>query len=177
MPQTDGSRRKEEDIMNKIEELKEEMLRFYSGHPKQIQHFLKVCTFAEWIGTGEQLEEHTLFLLKAAALVHDIGIRPAMEKYGKSSGSLQEQEGPSKAREMLEGLGYRKEDIERICYLVGHHHTYTDVDGMDYRILLEADFLVNGYEEDMKKEAICHGMKTIFRTKTGIRILKTMFAV
>lgn len=163
--------------MEKINELKEEMIKYYSGHPCQIQHFLKVYAFAAWIGTEERLEEHTLFLLKSAALVHDIGIKPAMEKYGKSSGTLQEQEGPSEAEKMLKSLGYEAEDTARICYLVGHHHTYTHVDGLDYRILLEADFLVNGYEEEMKEQALRHGLETVFRTETGIRLMKTMFAL
>lgn len=32
---------------------------------------------------------------------------------------------------------------ERVSYLVGHHHTYDHIDGMDYQILVEVDFLVN----------------------------------
>lgn len=36
-----------------------------------------------------------------------------------------------------------KEDVERISWLAAHHHTYTDVDGLDHRILLEADYIVN----------------------------------
>ena len=56
-------------------------------------------------------------------MVHDIGIRPAEEKYGMSNGRLQEQEGPFYARKMLGELGFEEADINRICYLVGHHHT------------------------------------------------------
>ena len=33
----------------------------------------------------------------------------------------------------------RVEEIDRICYLIAHHHTYYNVDGLDYRILLEED--------------------------------------
>jgi hypothetical protein len=65
--------------------------------------------------------------------------------------------------------------MERICYLVGHHHTYTDMDGMDYRILVEADFLVNLYENNVKYKAILASDENIFRTETGRTILKTMF--
>ncbi|WP_347562466.1 HD domain-containing protein [Clostridium sp. BSD2780061688st1 H5] len=68
--------------LDKIQALKEKMVEFYRGCPEQIQHFLKVYAFAEMIGEAERLDEHTLFLLKSTALVHDIGIRPAKEKYG-----------------------------------------------------------------------------------------------
>ena len=163
--------------LDKIQALKERMVEFYRGCPEQIQHFLKVYAFAEMIGEAEGLDEHTLFLLKSTALVHDIGIRPAKEKYGYSNGKLQEQEGPAEAGRLLDELGYGEADRERICYLVGHHHTYTGVDGADYRILLEADFLVNGYEEKMSRKALTHGLSAVFETETGKRLLKTMFDV
>ena len=41
--------------------------------------------------------------------------------------------------------------VNRIIFLVAHHHTFQEVDGIDYQILLEADYLVNadesGYQE------------------------------
>ncbi len=36
---------------------------------------------------------------------------------------------------------------ERVQYLIAHHHTYGNIDEMDYQILVEADFLVNIMEE------------------------------
>ena len=65
--------------------------------------------------------------------------------------------------------------IERVAYLVGHHHTYKDVDGLDYQILLEADFLVNGDESNLTKEAIEKMKKNVFKTKTGIELLNHIF--
>ena len=59
------------------------------------------------------------------------------------------------------------EDIERICYLVGHHHTYSNIDGIDYQILVEADFLVNFYEDNLAKDAIDNALQKIFRTEAG----------
>ena len=38
--------------------------------------------------------------------------------------------------------GFRRV-TERVAYLIGHHHTYDKIEGMDYQILVEADFLVN----------------------------------
>lgn len=152
-----------------------EMIKYYSEDPARIQHFVKVHAFAKRIGEMEHLEERTLQILEAAAYVHDIGIRPALEKYGSCTGKLQEQEGPAVAEEMLEGLGFDQELIQRVCYLVGHHHTYTDPDGMDYQILIEADFLVNLYEEQKDRKTASEVCKKIFRTGSGRQICKEMF--
>lgn len=162
--------------MNLLDKLFVEMIHYYEGDPMRLQHFVKVHSFARLIGIGEEIPLHELFVLEAAAYVHDIGIKEAERKFGKSSGKLQEQEGPRLAEQMLERLGFEKQEIERVKYLVGHHHTYTNVDGMDYRILLEADFLVNLYEEDSNNESIRHAYDNIFRTKTGKIICKEMFS-
>lgn len=158
-----------------LNQLYKKMIKFYEGDPKRIQHFVKVHSFARLIGQEEGLDERTLFILETAALVHDIGIKPAEEKYGSCQGSLQEKEGPSFAKEMLKELGFEADVIERVCYLVGHHHTYSDIDGLDYQILVEADFLVNDYEDGLKKESIARSVQKIFRTGTGKEIAETMF--
>ena len=152
-----------------------EMIRYYSGDAKRIQHFVKVHAFAKLIGEMEQLDEKSMKILETAAYVHDIGIKPAERKYGKSNGKLQEQEGPSVAREMLVKLGFEDKITERVCYLVGHHHTYRNIDGMDYQILVEADFLVNFYEDDTKADAIHHAYEAIFRTVSGRDICRTIY--
>lgn len=82
--------------MNQTEQidlLLRNMMRFNRNDPKRIQHLMKVHRFAQMIGRMEALDAHTQFLTECAALVHDIGIRPAEEKYGNCNGKLQEQEG------------------------------------------------------------------------------------
>lgn len=152
-----------------------EMINYYAGDANRIQHFVKVHSFAKLIGEMEHVEKETLRILEAAAYVHDIGIKPAEEKYGSCVGPLQEQEGPAVAKEMLERLGFDQELTARVCYLVGHHHTYKNIDGMDYQILVEADFLVNLYEGDQGKETEASAYEKIFRTKSGKQICRTMF--
>ncbi len=163
--------------MVKIYDLTQSMIAFDKGDPKRIQHFLKVHSFSRLIGEGENLDEKTLFILEAAALTHDIGIKPAEEKYGSCSGKLQEQEGPAPAREMLTALNFDEDVTDRVCFLIAHHHTYNQVDGIDYRILLEADALVNLFEDGLSAAAVEAALKNIFRTKTGINLCKTIFAV
>lgn len=162
------------DILNKLTRA---MIAYYKGDPKRIQHFIKVHSFAKLIGEGEQIAKDTLFTLEAAALVHDIGIKIAEEKYNCTGGKLQEKEGPLPAREMLTELNFDKDVIDRVCYLVAHHHTYKDIDGIDYQILIEADFLVNMYEEGVSRKVLASALEHIFHTKTGIDIYKTMFDV
>lgn len=161
-----------------MEDLIVKMTEFNAGDPKRIQHFLKVYEFAHVIGIREGLDPETLYILEMAAILHDIGIRPSEEKYGRCDGKMQEQEGPAYAKEILAQFPeVTAAETDRICYLIAHHHTYENVDGLDYRILLEADFLVNALEDDLPKEAIRKSRENVFETETGVYLLNTMFGV
>ena len=150
------------------------MMTYYSGDAKRIQHFTKVHSFAKLIGEMEQLDQETLTLIEVTALVHDIGIKEAEAQFGSSNGKLQEQLGPDLAKKILKELGYHEEKIERVCYVVGHHHTYTDIQRIDYQILVEADFLVNFYEDQLGKEAIKTAYNNIFKTPSGKKLCEIM---
>ena len=73
-----------------LEPLILKMISYDHGSPERIQHFLKVHSFAKTIAVSEHLDEKTLFITEAAAIVHDIGIRLCLEKYGDGNGKLQE---------------------------------------------------------------------------------------
>ena len=158
-----------------LDDLFMDMIAYYDGDPKRIQHFTKVHSYARLIGIGEELDDASLFILEAAAYTHDIGIRVAEEKYGRCDGKLQEQEGPIIAQKMLSQLGFENYIVEIICLLIGHHQTYDNIDGLDYQILVEADFLVNLYEDDAGNRAIDKAYKRIFKTETGKKIFRLMF--
>lgn len=160
-----------------LEKLFLEMISYYSGDPKRIQHFTKVHSYAKLIGELSGMRGEELLTLEAAAYVHDIGIKVAEEKYGSSNGRLQEQEGPAVAEDMLGRMHFDEKIIRRVSYLVGHHHTYDQIDGLDYQILVEADFLVNLYEDGVTKEAVMHAYNKIFRTEHGKRICAEMFGI
>lgn len=160
------------------EKMIQKMVEFDARDPKRIQHFLKVYQFAHVIGVEEGISEELQKILDLAAILHDIGIRPSEEKYGRSDGKLQEQEGPAYAMQLLKEFSeVTEEERDRICYLIGHHHTYQNVEGMDYQILLEADSLVNAYEDELPKEAILAFKHKVFRTETGKKLLDTMFGL
>lgn len=157
--------------------LTREMTAYYAGDPARIQHFMKVYAFSRTIALLENCDDALRFVLEAAALVHDIGIKPSEAKYGSCAGPYQELEGPPVAREMMQKLGFDPDVIDRVCWLVGHHHTYNPIDGMDHQILVEADFLVNLFEGAEKKEAILNAYRRIFKTEAGKTMCRQMFGL
>ena len=74
-------------------------------------------------------------------------------------------------RDFLAGYDLPKTVLERVIFLVCHHHTMTGVDGLDWRILLEADFLVNAEENGMSVPQIQSAREAFFRTEAGLELL------
>lgn len=151
------------------------MMDYDKGKPELIQHFLKVHQFARLIGGAEGLDPQTMHILEIASIVHDIGIPPSLRIYGDDAGRHQEELGPAEAEKMLQSLGYNADVIARVSRLVGRHHTYTDILGADHQILIEADFLVNLFENHAGPEAIRRAYETIFTTDAGKALLRMQF--
>ena len=148
---------------------------YFGNDTKRINHFMKVYSFAKAIGELEGLSDREQSILEVTAVLHDIGIKNAEAKYNSSAGKYQEQEGPAVAQDILTEFDFDREFVERVKFLIGHHHTYDNIQGMDYQILVEADFIVNIYEDNMQKEAIENVINKIFVTKAGTEIAKPMF--
>ncbi len=153
------------------------MIDLYSGDAKRIQHFCKVHSYAKLIAETEKVDDRTLFIIETAALTHDIGIHTCEEKYGSCGGKLQEKEGPAIAKKLLSKLEFDTEISDRVQYLIAHHHTYDDINGIDHQILVEADFLVNMMEDNLPKQAVENAYNKIFSTSCGKRICKNMFGL
>ena len=160
-----------------INKLYLEMISLYGADAKRIQHFSKVHSFAKLIAETENVDADTLFIIEAAALTHDIGIHLCEEKYGSCNGKLQEKEGPAIAKKLLADLHFDDYVSERVQYLIAHHHTYDNITYIDYQILVEADFLVNLYEDEVSKQSIENVYKNIFKTSTGKNICREMFSL
>lgn len=155
--------------------VKEKMIEYYTGDARRIHHFLKVHSFAKLIGEMEGIAGKEMEILEVAALVHDIGIKNSEKKYGYNTGKTQEKEGSPEAEKLLLSLTDDTAFIERVCYLVGHHHTYSNIDGTDYQILVEADFLVNLYEDKEHIKAVWSAYEKIFRTRSGRKLCREIF--
>ena len=159
----------------KIGDVAATMVRYNAGDARRVNHLIKVYGFAKTIGEREGLDADTQEILEIAALTHDIGIRNSERKYGNCTGAHQQEEGPPEARALLASLGADERVIERACWLIAHHHTYTDIQGADYQILIEADFLVNAFEDEMDGDAIRTVRGKLFRTKTGLELLDLLY--
>lgn len=163
--------------MTRVTKVLEKTLNYFDGDVRRINHLLKVYGFSKHIGELENLDSKTQETLEIAAILHDIGIKISEEKYNSSAGSYQQIEGPPIARTILEELLVDEDIIERVCYLIAHHHTYNDILGADYQILVEADFIVNIYEDEVKNESIISIREKIFRTASGIDLLNSLYKI
>ena len=151
------------------------MMQKNCGDIRRIEHSLKVYSYARLLGIPELLDDQTLEILELTALLHDIGIHVAERKYGKSSSHYQEIEGPPVAREILKSLEYDPEIIERVCFIISRHHSFTAIDGIDFQLLVEADFLVNSTEDHLSDHQIISFVKNFFKSKSGLMYLKLLF--
>lgn len=159
------------------QEIIAKMIDFSEGNLHDINHFMKVYAFAETIGKGEKLDDETQKILEAAAVVHDIACPLCRVKYGNTNGKYQEEEGIPLTYEFFNNSGLSKKFIDRVAYLVGHHHTLTDIDGLDYQILIEADYIVNADESNYSKENIMNTIEKVFKTNTGIHLIKSIYKI
>ena len=151
------------------------MIRHNRGDQKRIEHSLKVHNYARLLGQMEKLDTRTQLVLELTAVFHDIGIRVAEKKYGFSDGAKQETEGPPVARMMMEEIGTESDVIDRVCFIVSRHHTFSAIDGIDFQLLVEADFLVNAVEESVTEEGAEKFMQLNFRTDSGRLLLNQLF--
>ena len=100
------------------------MIKYDGGDAPRIQHFVKVHDFARMIAIAEGMNQEDLFVLEAAAILHDVGIHVSEAKYGNCNGKHQEELGPDEARKVLSEVdGFTAAQTERICWLIAHHHT------------------------------------------------------
>lgn len=151
------------------------MIAFYRGNHHDINHFLKVHAYARTIGELEGLDPATQRTLELAAVIHDIACPLCREKYGSADGRKQELESPALVEAFLADLDVPEETARRVNFLVSHHHTYTGVDGPDYQILLEADYLVNADEGKQSPAAIRAARNRFFRTAAGTALLNSIY--
>ena len=158
-----------------ISEILKKMVLYSKGNTHDINHFLKVYAYAKMIGECEDLPPAELKQLEIAAVLHDIACPLCREKYGNTNGKKQEEEGMPLVRQFLDGADMEREVLQRVVYLVGHHHTLTDIDGIDYQILIEADYLVNADESHYSQANIRNTWERVFKTKTGKELLQSIY--
>ncbi|MCK9413629.1 MAG: HD domain-containing protein [Prolixibacteraceae bacterium] len=155
----------------------QEMIRRNRGDKKRIEHSLKVFGYAQLLGRLEGLNPSKQFVLESAAVLHDIGIHVAEAKFGYCDGTLQELEGPPIARAILESIPVDPEVVDRVCFIISKHHTFSAIDDIDFQLLVEADFLVNSVEEEVSTEGVKKFVEMNFKSESGRRVIGELFAI
>ncbi len=155
----------------------EKMIAASCGNIHDIEHFVKVWAYARTIGELENLDSKTQFILEAEAVTHDIACPVCRKKYGNAGGKLQEKESPLLIKAFFTDTDLTEAQIDRISYVVGRHHTYDGVDGPDWQILLEADYIVNASENNYPKENIQKFLETYAGTAAGKKLIREVFCL
>lgn len=150
------------------------MVQYFGADRKRIEHAVQVCTYAQDLLA--YIEADPVLTLTAAYL-HDIGIHAAERKHGSNAGNWQELEGPPIARAILGKLDADACFIDAVAEIVGHHHTAGAIDSPEFRILWDADALVNfagvlSHKNDEQIEAILHKHMV---TEPGFRMARKLF--
>jgi HD superfamily phosphodiesterase len=151
-----------------------EMKKVFGEDQKRIEHALAVLDYAEKI---QAHEGGNPLIVKAAAILHDIGIHEAERKHSSSAGKYQEIEGPPIAEEILKQYDLDAEAIEHVCRIIANHHSAKDIDTIEFRIILDADRLVNISEDypDANEDKLQKIIDNKFKTHEGSRIAKKLF--
>lgn len=154
-----------------------EMENIFKEVPYGIEHTFNVLRDAETIIAGEDVKDEVRDLITITAILHDIGTVEAQRKYGSMDAVYQEKEGAIIAEKILSDLNYGRKFIERVCFIIRHHHTPSMIDGIDFQIQWESDLLVNLENMDIKndKEKLQDFIEDNFKTSTGRSIALARF--
>lgn len=143
-----------------------EMKRMFGSDQRRIRHALGVLDFSERI-----LDRTTAdpLVVKAAAILHDIGIHEAEKKYGSAAGKYQQIEGPPIARGILQSAGMDAERMEHVCDIIADHHSAKSMDSEEFRVIWDADRLVNEFVETPEKSTknFERLIPKVFKTSAG----------
>jgi HD superfamily phosphodiesterase len=156
------------------ERLMEALADTFKDDERRIAHAHQVLEYARLIRDREGGDER---IVVAAALLHDVGITIAEELHGSSAGPHQERYGPPLARKIMEGLEMSPADIDHVCDIISDHHSGKKMNTPEFRILWDADWLVNIPDEfdlsDTKK--ITRIIERVFKTDTGRETAQRLF--
>jgi HD domain len=140
---------------------------YFNNERRFVAHAHSVLQYAEGILLSEP--EACDLVVRAAAILHDIGIPEAERKHGSAAGKFQELEGPPIARRIMQEEGIDEAVIEHVCRIIGDHHSGRDMDTLEFRIIWDSDWLVNipGGQAARPEEELRQFIEKTFRTKAG----------
>ncbi|MHB1350344.1 MAG: HD domain-containing protein [Desulfobulbus sp.] len=149
------------------------MRRYFGTDARRIKHAEDVAAHAAEIGREER---GNLAVIMAAAFLHDIGIKEAERKYNSSAAHHQHAEGPPVARALLTELKADNDLIEEVCDIIGHHHSPRAEETTNFKVLYDADLIVNLEEKFHEQPPAAERLEAIlnasFLTDSGRRLAK-----
>lgn len=125
------------------------MREYFGGDSRRIKHAEAVAEQAEIIGKAAGGAD--MLVIIACGYLHDIGIKEAERKFNSSLARYQHSEGPPVARELLTTLKAQPELIDEVCDIIGHHHSPRETETVNFKVLYDADLIVNMAEEHQEK--------------------------
>ena len=150
-----------------------EMKRYFGRDFKRIGHAADVARYAEQIVREEKGNPAVVL---CAAYLHDIGIHEAERKHNSTAARYQQREGPPIAREILTRLGAREEIVDEVCDIIAHHHHPREKETLNFKILYDADFIVNQKEslshKETDRERLSKIVEKTLLTDTGKRLAR-----
>ena len=160
--------------METKEALLKAMEAYFKTDTKRINHALRVTGYAEELLKGEG-GDYTIVI--GVSLLHDIGIHAAEEKYGSTLGKYQEIEGPPIARQILTQLDFSPNQIEEICQIIAHHHSPGKINTQNFKILYDADWLVNLRDEYeiQDRNKLSNIIDQVFLTRSGQALARKIY--
>jgi HD superfamily phosphodiesterase len=119
---------------------------YFENDFRRITHALEVLKLAENIMVN--FNDCDDEIVVAVALLHDVGIKKSEEILGYNNGKTQEKYGPPIAKTLLESINFPSAKIEKVCEIIGNHHSPSQYDYVELEILKKADRIVNKSEEN-----------------------------
>jgi len=157
------------------EQLIARMESVFGDDSRRIDHAMAVLGYAEAILDAS--EGVCGLVVRAAAILHDIGIQAAERIHGSSAGMYQEIEGPPIAREILESMNIDEQTVDHVCRIVANHHSARYIDTPEFHIIWDADWLVNIPDEydTSDSKSISELINKVFKTPKGRTIAQELF--
>ena len=150
------------------------MKAYFNGDTKRINHAHRVTEYAEELLKRKGGDYRIVI---GASLLHDIGIHQAERKYGTTIGKYQEKEGPPIARRILTSLDFEPSQIEEICQIIAHHHSPGKINTQNFKILYDADWLVNLRDEYaiQDRNKLANIIDRVFLTENGKALAREVY--
>jgi len=163
------------DINSICDRLVERMKGVFGDDYRRIDHSLAVLGYAKRIGAVEGGDP---LVLRAAAILHDVGIPRAEQKHGSTDGRFQELEGPPIARDIMGQFDLDPAVVEHVCRIIANHHGAKDIDTIEFRCLWDADQIANILAEspDGDPEQIRRKIMGVLKTGAGRKVAEEILS-